>query len=871
MIQSRRTAGAGAAPGARRAVVASPAMRRSRRLALALSVCALGAPALAHAAQAGATTPGATTPTAAVKSPFAADRASSKPSGLAPDNATTPVRYPEQSVILTWGDVPDAAGYSVEIADNPGFSSVLWKASTTQSIAVPEILLPDGAYWWRVRAVDAAGTLGLWSDVGRVAKTWPSQIGGTRVAATPTGGGASFTALNPYFSWSPVPGAKSYDVEVSPGDQFNDVVFRGESLSQSFATPAAAGALPDDTYSWRVRARDPKDNPGPWTVATTFTKSLDAPQPISPADDAATHDLRFTWEPIEGVQKYEVQITDREFNWNGNHIKVSASTSSSAFVPTVGEQTAQSMVYGDLWWRVRPVINDVTGAWSTERKVTWQAPASGGPAAVLGSTGDSDTGLSPQLSWTPVTGMRVYQVEIAADPLFSNIRERVMTSSTSWVPRTPLRDNQIGAGYYWRVIWGDGVTEDDPEWKVSPGSVATATFRKQTRVTLGLPANGGVVQEPPLLTWAAVPGIGKYDVELSQDGQFAAVSTRRAGIFGLGAVPGVMADGEKRLPEGTWSWRVRAVDGSGVGQSWSPIGSFTLSSQRPVQKLPADGASVVFSPLVTWSPVSGACGYDVQVSRDPSFGSADTQDLLSTAQTAIVPPKVRVTTPGLHHWRVRADYCSGIGGQWSPSRSFRSVFPPSFNLNSIPKRVEYRKQVVIGGQLKNNGASVKKARLYLERRIFPKDTYRPAGMVRTDNRGRFRFGLRMNRSADYRLVWRESASNPQGVAAFGIDVAPRVTFRLASSRVTRKKGLLVKGSIYPRRPAVVQVRTSDGWQTVRRLNPTRRRFLVVVPTGRIEPGTHRLRLYVPRDTQRRFATVSSRQRGVLVYDRFVVR
>ena len=42
-------------------------------------------------------------------------------------------------------------------------------------------------------------------------------------------------------------------------------------------------------------------------------------------------------------------------------------------------------------------------------------------------------------------------------------------------------------------------------------------------------------------------------------------------------------------------------------------------------------------------------------------------------------------------------------------------------------------------------------------------------------------------------------------------------------------------------------------------------------TGRIDPGTHRLRLWVPRDAQRKFANVASRQRGVLVYDRFIVR
>ncbi len=81
----------------------------------------------------------------------------------------------------------------------------------------------------------------------------------------------------------------------------------------------------------------------------------------------------------------------------------------------------------------------------------------------------------------------------------------------------------------------------------------------------------------------------------------------------------------------------------------------------------------------------------------------------------------------------------------------------------------------------------------------------------------------------------------------------------------------MRGSIYPRRPAAIQVKTSDGWSTVRRIKPSRQRFKVTVSTRRLDPGKHRLRLWVPRDGQRKFANVASRQRGVLVYDRFIVR
>lgn len=859
--------GTSAASHERPALVASRAMRRSRRLALALSVATLCAPALA-AAQ--ATTPAA--PATTVKSPFTADRLSSKPSGLTPDAVATPVRYPEQSIVLTWGDVPGAVGYSVEISDTPGFGGVVWSGTTTQPVAVPEVVLPDGAYWWRVRAADAAGVQGIWSDVARVAKTWPNQITGTRLSAVPGGPAVSHVALNPYLSWDPVPGAKTYDVEVSPGDQFNSVIFSGTDLAQPFATPAAAGALPDDTYQWRVRARDAKGNAGPWTVAPAFTKAWVRPAAVAPGDGASSQDVRLVWEPVDGAQRYEVQISDIEFNWTGQALKVSQSTAGTSFTPSLAEEKARDMLNGPLWWRVRPVIDGVYGSWSYARRLNWTAPSGAGATPTLTSTGDSDSGLSPHLTWTPVTGATIYRVDIAADPQFNNILESQVTTNTSWTSRAPLPDNQVGTGYHWRVVWGNGATAELPGWMVDEDDVPVATYRKQTRVTLGAPADGGLVSEPPLLSWGSVPGIARYDVEMSQDGTFGFAGTRRASLFGLGAVPGVMTNGESRLADGSWSWRVRAVDGGDKGQTWSRVGTFTLNSPRPAQKLPADGATVVFSPLVTWSPVPGACAYEVQVSRDPGFVSGGGEvETLDTAQTALVPPKGMITTPGVHYWRVRADYCSEVKGQWSPTRNFRSVFPPSFNLNTIPGRVGFRTQVVVSGQLKNNGSAVRKARLFLERRLYPSDRFRAAGIVRTNTQGRFRFALKMARSADYRLVWRASATNPEGSAAFGIDVQPRVTFRLASSRVQRKRGLLVKGSIYPKRPAVVQMRTSDGWKTLRKIKPTRQRFAVAVSTGRLDPGTQRLRLWVPRDKQRRFVNISSRQRGVLIYDRFVIR
>ena len=281
-----------------------------------------------------------------------------------------------------------------------------------------------------------------------------------------------------------------------------------------------------------------------------------------------------------------------------------------------------------------------------------------------------------------------------------------------------------------------------------------------------------MVDTPPLLTWGAVPGIAKFDVELSPDGQFASGTTRKARVFGFGGVPGSIANDEPRLPEGTWSWRVRAVDGGNAGQTWSRVGY--VQPEQPAAHAEGPQRRRLGRLLAAHDVDAGLRRRRLRRAGVARPRLRRERAMLQTAQTAMVPAREHITTPGVHYWRVRANYGADSVGQWLTTRNFRSVFPPDFNLNTVPARVDYRQTVVVSGQLKNNGAGVGKARLYLERRTYPSDAFKAAGMVRTNPQGRFAFSLKMSRSADYRLVWREEATHPEGTA--------RVRHRRAAAR-----------------------------------------------------------------------------------------
>ncbi|MEW6582523.1 MAG: hypothetical protein AB1416_07170 [Actinomycetota bacterium] len=834
---------------------------------IALAAAVAVPPAAAVAAEPAA---GAGTAQPAKASPFTADRASSLPLGLTPDDVATPLRYPDEPVVLAWSAVPGASSYKVEVASNPGFTDVVWSKDTDQTQIAPEVLLPDGSYWWRVTATDEAGTVGLTSSAARFAKTWPSRITGLKTSAAPGGPSVTQVDVQPYLSWTALPGATEYDVQIASGDQFATPVFNASHAHAAFLTPGVFTVLPDDSYQWRVRARDPKANPGPWSQPVAFTKAWYQAQPTAPADGAATSNVYLRWSPVAGAEKYEVQITSQQHTWTGTPLKISAETTNTAYVPTFQDEKAKGLLYGQIWWRVRPVVNGTYGGWSAPRLINYQAPTSTTAVAQLTPATDSDSALTPQLEWTPVTGAAMYRVDIATDPLFHNIVESAITTNQAWASRTPLPDNQVSTGYYWRVVWGSGTVLENPAWMVDEATVPTDDFKKQTSIVLGSGATGELTQ-PPLLSWSAVSGAPKYELELSQNPLFEVSSlggaeVDRVKLYALGVMPGTHMPNAKHLGDGTWHWRVRAVDGGDAGQTWSPVGKFTLTSPRPAASTPADGDTVVGAPLMRWSAVAQACGYEVQVGDTPTLTDAATK--VATAQTALVLTAKDITKTGPWYWRVRADFCDEQKGQWSPTRSFTSVRPPDFGLNEVPAKVEYGGRTTVVGALSFGGARVKKPTLVLERRVWPEREYRFFGTVKGDAAGRFAFRIKNTRTAAYRLRWAADDTHPEGQAPFAIQVLPRVAFTVGGRKVVRRGKVMVRGSVFPARTALIQTKVSGGWETIRTLKLRRTRFAFPLKATLV-PGRHTLRMVVPGDQS--LSTARSRQHPLFVYDKFVIR
>ena len=73
---------------------------------------------------------------------------------------------------LTWNKAKGASSYEVQISSDSGFNPALVNVTTANLRFVHSTMLANGAYFWRVRSLDAAGGSSKWSKVRKFTKKW---------------------------------------------------------------------------------------------------------------------------------------------------------------------------------------------------------------------------------------------------------------------------------------------------------------------------------------------------------------------------------------------------------------------------------------------------------------------------------------------------------------------------------------------------------------------------------------------------------------------------------------------------------------------------------------------------------------------------
>jgi chitodextrinase len=225
--------------------------------------------------------------------------------------------FSDTQVDLSWGPATDNVGvtvYRIERCEGAGCSNFAEIAASTATTHMDVFLTPATTYTYRVRAEDAAGNQGSYSNEDSATTQDPPDTQPPSAPGTLTASAVSATQVD--LSWGPATdnvGVTLYRIERCEGAGCSTFA---EIATTTETTYASTGLTPSTPYSYRVRAEDAAGNQGPYsnedsatTLALPDTEPPSAPGTLTASAVSATQ-VDLSWGPATdnvGVARYRIE------------------------------------------------------------------------------------------------------------------------------------------------------------------------------------------------------------------------------------------------------------------------------------------------------------------------------------------------------------------------------------------------------------------------------------------------------------------------------------------------------------------------------------------------------------------------------------
>jgi hypothetical protein len=588
------------------------------------------------------------------------------PDPITPAPAATSFRAPA----LTWTSTAGATHYRVVIS-GPDTATAYrdmqgrwtYPAATDQGTE----RFAAGTYTWFVEAFANDGPAFAVGTTSTFVITEPAPVSGHAVGLSGRGldsaGHRCVAALDapagsptlcgnlratPILDWQPVRDAAHYLLYISRDRSMTNRLSEYDGVRVNGTRWAPTSTLPDsqagDAYYWAIRpcvgagacapepsraghAFDKRSFPvsglapgapvgaTPTPVSGQVTLSWDEYR--STASDPANIDAATAELSDQGARQYHVQVaTDPTFR----------SVIDSSYVDQTTHTSARSTYpEGVLYWRVRAVDGSGTDLpWSVVQAISKRTP---GPVPVSPLDG-ATIGSAQVLRWQPEAGVSRYQVQVYKndDRLFSP--ENLVRSTSSTFAATSF-DEPLPASvqpYVWRV------QRIDAGGNASQWSSARSFRVAAALLVLGSPATGYQPANALLFFWQPVTGASGYRVE-----------RRRAdGAVDDHTITGGTAWAPtSSLPDGSYTWRVVAVDTSNQNLVASTWRAFKVDATTPVASATPVGTIKLNQNLVVRfsEPVTGVSTGSVKLFQKGGLQAlATTVQVAADRRSAIVDP-----------------------------------------------------------------------------------------------------------------------------------------------------------------------------------------------------------------------------------------
>lgn len=663
-----------------------------------------------------------------------------------------------------WTPVDHATTYQLDVGTDPNFSrpgvtyQTCYTAGTTYTAGylVPTGMTADkcmpsqGAVtYWRVRALDEPKDVqGLFSPIqsfvyssGVVQRIAPSD-------------GASIAV--PTLRWQAARDAVKYRLTLTTAAGSTSTY---ETYSLSW-TPTSASRFDraKGPFRWTVQSIDADDRLSPrppewsFSVAGAPARSGVALTPLTLASSATSRFPDLKWEPHPDAEYYVVKVgvagsgfwfaRDYAAIVKDNHpFPAATDTGEKLLNPGTYAWQVQAYGAGGAYLGEGPdstfTITDLPEVTGQRIAITGKGLDDGAVCAAHLDTATKCTGVptTPVLDWNPVPGAGFYKVYLGRDrELTSLVYDRIpATGNTRWTPRdadsstspSALPDSQAGQAYYWfiRPCKSINVCSPDP---VSTQDAATNAFNKTSPEAAGLAVSqtGDKVENQAVFTWAdyldtnklakypdsgSVPSEGswqaakQYRIQVSTSPSFASLVDNQL------VDQTTYTAFDRTYPEGTYYWRVQAVDAANNGLTWSSTQTFVKQSPAPVLAAPTSDEPTSGLDAFVWNPTNFAGSYTLEVYRnnDTNWSPANRVFTFTGKQVAYAHSTPLPASASAYVWRVARLDADNRPGQWSSTGRFfsKGATPtltapaagtnlgghnPYFAWTSVPGAVTYR-------------------------------------------------------------------------------------------------------------------------------------------------------------------------------------
>ena len=437
------------------------------------------------------------------------------PTTVNPANASN-VTY-NTATNFTWNAVTNATGYKIQF-DN---DAPIVVAGTTY----PKTFTSLGGHSWKVLASNPAGE-GGWSTSKAL-----TVVLGTPSLTSPANTFTAYVGSTINFSWTPVGGATSYDIELDPGLGYASLSNVSGTTLNLFLNASAVGS-----HSWHVRAKN-GSSIGNWSASRSYTVvGIPAvPTTNNPQNGATINfglNTNFTWNNVATASSYQIQFD------NDAAITVSGTAYSRSF-----------NTFGNHTWKVLASNDAGDSGWSSVRSLTvaLAAPPLNSPAN--GSTAYDGSNLD--FSWTSIPGATSYDIEFD-EGLGSATLVNVATVSYT----RALTTSYVGQ-HTWHVRGVAGSTIG--QWS----QTRTFTVAGVPAIPINLnPATESTVtyEVAANFSWNTVQYATSYQIQFDSEVPLTVTNSSYSRTFNT---------------LGNHTWKVKAINAAGES-GWSTVNNFTV-------------------------------------------------------------------------------------------------------------------------------------------------------------------------------------------------------------------------------------------------------------------------------------------------------